>query len=205
MEKNHMRYLGFLLGISAVLFVMAGCGISRGYQEKQFLAMDTLISVALSGTEEDVQQIQTIINELENKVSTTNQSSELYQINHRTTDTVMVSDTVAQLLQEELEISETTNGALNPALYPISLAWGFTTENKRVPSEQELAALLPKTDWRQIQLSGNQLILMNGMELDFGATAKGFASDLCAAYLKEQDVESALLDFGGNVYTIGEN
>ena len=110
-----MRYLGFVLGISAVLFVMAGCGISRGYQEKQFLAMDTLISVALSGTEEDVQQIQTIINELENKVSTTNQSSELYQINHRTTDTVMVSDTVAQLLQEELEISETTNGALNPA------------------------------------------------------------------------------------------
>lgn len=200
-----MRYLGFLLGISAVLFVMAGCGISRGYQEKQFLAMDTLISVALSGTEEDVQQIQTIINELENKVSTTNQSSELYQINHRTTDTVMVSDTVAQLLQEELEISETTNGALNPALYPISLAWGFTTENKRVPSEQELAALLPKTDWRQIQLSGNQLTLMNGMELDFGATAKGFASDLCAAYLKEQDVESALLDFGGNVYTIGDN
>ena len=74
-----MRYLGFLLGISAVLFVMAGCGISRGYQEKQFLAMDTLISVALSGTEEDVQQIQTIINELENKVSTTNQSSELYK------------------------------------------------------------------------------------------------------------------------------
>ena len=66
----------------------------------------------------------------------------------------MVSDTVAQLLQEELEISETTNGALNPALYPISLAWGFNSEIARVPSEQELAELLPKTDWRQIQLSG---------------------------------------------------
>ncbi len=200
-----MRYLGCVLGISAILLIMAGCSVSKVYQERRFLAMDTLISVELSGTEENVQQIQTIIDELENKVSTTNQNSELYQINHRMANTIVLSDTVAQLLHDELEISETTNGALNPALYPISLAWGFTTENKRVPSEQELAALLPKTNWRQIQLSGNQLTLMEGMELDFGATAKGFASDLCATYLKEQGVKSALLDFGGNVYTIGDN
>lgn len=199
-----MRYLGFVLGISAVVLMLAGCSTSK-YEEKQFLAMDTLISVEVLGAKEDVQEIQAIIDELEDKVSTTNQNSELYQVNHRTTNIVELSDTVAQLLAEELEISETTDGALNPALYPISLAWGFTTENKRVPSEQELAALLPKTDWRQIQLSGNQLTLAEGMELDFGATAKGFASDLCASYLKGQEVKSALLDFGGNVYTIGNN
>ena len=69
-----MRYLGFVLGSSAVLFVMAGCGISREYQEKQFLAMDTLISVALSGTEEDRQQNKRIINEMENKLSRKNQN-----------------------------------------------------------------------------------------------------------------------------------
>lgn len=42
-----------------------------------------------------------------------------------------------------------------------------------------------------------------GMGLDFGAIAKGYAADLAADYLRAQGVGQAILDFGGNIVTIG--
>ena len=203
--QRTLPVIGFVIGVGMFVWTVSGCSYSKTYQESQFFAMDTIMSIKLLGNEEELNHTRTIITALEDKVSVTDTDSELYQLNHRTSDTIQLSDTVTQLLQEELIITETTNGALNPALYPISTAWGFTTDTKRVPSTEELALLLSKTNWREIQLSGNQLTLSPGMELDFGATAKGYASKLCADYLKEQQVDSALLDFGGNMYTIGNN
>ncbi len=201
--RQKVMYL--LAGVGAFVLMTSGCGKSKTYQNSQFFAMDTIMSIELLGEKSNLDEVRTIVETLEDCVSVTDTNSELYQINHRTSNTVEISDTVMQLLQGELEITKTTDGALNPALYPISSAWGFTTDTKRVPSTEELAALLPKTDWKEIQLSQNQLTLSPEMELDFGATAKGFASELCANYLKECNVESALLDFGGNMYTIGNN
>lgn len=205
MKKNHMHRGIVLAGMISLFLFVSGCGFMQAYQEIQFFAMDTLMQVELSGKKSDIEQIRKIVEDLEDDVSVTDVQSELYQINHRTVSAIELSKPIARLLNEELAITETTNGALNPALYPISCAWGFTTDHKRVPSAEELAALLPKTDWRQIQLSNQNLTLPDGMELDFGATAKGFASDLCADYLREQGIKHALLNFGGNTYTIGTN
>ena len=42
-----------------------------------------------------------------------------------------------------------------------------------------------------------------GMGVDLGGIAKGYAADLVSDYLKSVGVRQAILDFGGNIVTIG--
>ena len=43
------------------------------------------------------------------------------------------------------------------------------------------------------------------MQLDLGAIAKGFITDQVAEVLKENDVTTAIIDLGGNIYVMGNN
>ena len=45
--------------------------------------------------------------------------------------------------------------------------------------------------------------LPEGMEIDLGSVAKGYAGQLAAQMLRNSGVESALLNLGGNVQTVG--
>ena len=45
--------------------------------------------------------------------------------------------------------------------------------------------------------------LPDGVEIDLGSVAKGYTGDVLAGLLKAYGVESALLDLGGNIQTIG--
>ena len=58
-------------------------------------------------------------------------------------------------------------------------------------------------DYTKVSLQDTALTVPDGMQLDLGAVGKGYAADETAAVLRENGVESALLDFGGNILTIG--
>lgn len=113
-----------------------------------------------------------------------------------------LSEETANLLQKGLRLSEETGGALNLALYPLTRLWGFTTEEYRVPSREEIDTLLDRLRSGSLSLEDNRASL-SGWELDFGAVAKGYAAQLSADMLKERGVTSALLTLGGNVQTVG--
>ena len=66
-------------------------------------------------------------------------------------------------------------------------AWGFTTEENRIPGENEIQTLLQSVGYKNIQLNGNQIQIPEGMELDLGAVGKGYAGDEAAETLKTWD------------------
>ncbi|MCI8423716.1 MAG: hypothetical protein HFF50_09320 [Lawsonibacter sp.] len=92
---------------------------------------------------------------------------------------------------------------MEPTLYPVLTAWGFTTDSFQIPEREELDKLLRSVDYTQISLEHNALIVPDGIQLDLGAVGKGYAADETAAVLRENGVESALMEFGGNILTIG--
>ena len=59
-------------------------------------------------------------------------------------------------------------------------------------------------DYKKIVVNGDAIRLENGMQIDLGAVAKGYCSDKIVRYLREQNVESAILSLGGNVYALGK-
>ena len=140
--------------------------------------------------------------EIEGNISTTLNSSDVYRLNHG--EKITVSQDTRILTTYGLNLAQQTQGALNPALYPVTSAWGFTTGTYTVPTAFELSQLLPLTDYTKIKLNWDRIELEPGMALDFGALGKGYAGDEIVRILKERGITSALLDLGGNVQALGK-
>lgn len=150
-----------------------------------------------------LRRAQDEIEELEALWSVTDQDSDIYAVNHSGGRSVTVRDKTAELLSFALKMARETDGALEPTLYPVLTAWGFTTDENRIPSGDQLAGLLEKTGFDRVVLEGNSVTLQDGMMLDLGAVGKGYAGDRAQQCLREQGINSALLDIGGNIQAVG--
>ncbi|MFG6324605.1 MAG: FAD:protein FMN transferase [Lachnospiraceae bacterium] len=143
------------------------------------------------------------IRELEELWSVTDKNSDVYAVNHSSGQTVTVDWKTAELLSYALDMAEETNGALEPTIYPVLTAWGFTTGENRVPAETELAELLEKVGYDKVELNNDQIQMEPGGMIDLGAVGKGYAGDEAAQILRERGITAALLDIGGNIQAIG--
>lgn len=105
----------------------------------------------------------------------------------------------------EIARANAAGGAFDPTVYPLTSAWGFTTGDHRVPSPDEVAALLPCVGYAAVQVdeAAGTVTLEDGAQIDVGGVAKGFAADELRALLRERDITSALFDLGGNVTALG--
>lgn len=181
-------------------------GLEEEQAEVQFFAMDTYITFSAYGenAQESLEQAQTQIGQLEKKWSVTEADSDIYKINHSSGKSVTVSEKTKELVSFALQMAEKTDGALEPTIYPVLSAWGFTTDKKRVPPKNEITQLLEKVDYTKISLEGNEICLEPDMMIDIGAVGKGYAGDVVTGLLKEKGITSALLDLGGNIQAIGK-
>ncbi|MDE7230598.1 MAG: FAD:protein FMN transferase [Oscillospiraceae bacterium] len=200
-----MRKVLFVV-ITAVCMLFTACENTSEPAEEhsgRWYAMDTFMSVTAYGdsASDAPEEIRDRISKLEDMWSVTDEKSELYALNHGGSGEV--SAETAELISFALEIAEKSGGALDPTIYPVLTAWGFTTEEKHVPPADELSRLLELVDYRAVTVFENTVTLRDGMMLDLGAVAKGAASDAAADILRKKDVKSALLNFGGSIMTIG--
>lgn len=190
--------------LSALLF-LTGCSAESSPEPVQgtFFAMDTMMDFTIYGESGLINQSESLIASLESLVSVTDADSELYAINQ--TGSGMLTEEASSLMKQAPEICRRTDGALDLSIYPIVRAWGFTTGSYQVPDEAEIQALLPLVDYRKIQYDAatGTVTLPEGMEIDLGSVAKGYAGQLAAQMLREHGVQSALLNLGGNVQTVG--
>lgn len=207
-----MKQIGSLLLSAALLLGCTACGnqgaenTARNSEASAGLfAMDTYLNLTAYGenAETALEQAQERIRELEGLWSVTDEHSEIYAANHSGGTAVTVSEDTARLVRYALDMAEETGGALEPTLYPVLTAWGFTTDSFQIPEREELDRLLEQVDYTKVSLEGAALTVPEGMQLDLGAVGKGYAADETAAVLRENGVDSALLDFGGNILTIG--
>jgi thiamine biosynthesis lipoprotein len=164
--------------------------------------MDTVMDLRVQGSEELLRAAEQEIYGLEKLLSVTDEGSEVYALNRAGEGAL--SEPAAALLRSGLALCERTGGALDLTVYPLVRAWGFTTGEYRVPSEEERAALLEKVDYTGVSVDGaGRVTLPPGTELDLGSVAKGWAADRVTALWREAGVTSALLNLGGNVHALG--
>ena len=186
-------------------FLLTGCSgaPAQGPETATFFAMDTAMDFTVYGDAALLDEAETLIGSLEDQVSVTDEHSDIYAIDH--TGSGSLSGNAAELMAQALELCRRTGGALDISVYPIVQAWGFTTGSYQVPDEETIQSLLPLVDYTQIQYDAatGVVTLPEGMEIDLGSVAKGYAGQLAAQMLREHGVQSALLNLGGNVQTVG--
>ena len=169
---------------------------------RTFFAMDTVMTVTAPGADDDLlAACEDEVRQLEALFSVTDEGSEIAALNE--SGQAALSEETARVLGFALEEAELTGGALDVTLYPVVRAWGFTTGDYRVPTDAELDALRARVGWAQVQLDNNTARVPEGVMVDLGAVAKGYASDRLASLLREKGTSSALIDLGGNIYCVG--
>ncbi|WP_454207248.1 FAD:protein FMN transferase [Peptoniphilus sp. Marseille-Q6390] len=134
---------------------------------------------------------------------------------------VTVDDTLFQLIKSSIDDYNNISHNTNIALGPVTKLWneyrelyegGKTKEEvialkgEALPSDAELEKLRPLVNIDKIKLDDEKqtVSLEKGMELDLGATAKGFATELVAKELEDRGVKSCVISAGGNVRIIGK-
>lgn len=172
----------------------------------ELFAMDTYMSLKAYGenAQEAVDAAADEIKRLDEVLSTGDENSDVGQINANGGGSL--TDDTSYLLERSMELYEKTDGLFDIAIYPIMEAWGFTTQNYRVPEDSELKELLKLTDASKIQYDEkNKKVSFNqdGMKIDFGGIAKGYTSARIMDIYKEHGVESGLANLGGNVQVLG--
>lgn len=195
------------LTVLAVCFVLlCSCGAPAPQSaDVQFTAMDTFMHLTAcgDGADDALDAARQSVLALEAALSVTDPDSELSAVNRANGRPVSVSSETAELVSFALAMSRRTAGAMDPTVYPLVRAWGFTTEQYRVPTQEELDALLPLVDAGQVTLTETVLTLSPGAMLDLGSVAKGWAGDRLAQQLKSAGITSGILRLGGNVQAIG--
>lgn len=193
----------FLAALLLTLAPLTACGEQE--HTVSVLAMDTVMELTAYGgnSQAALEKCESRIRELDSLLSVTDKESEIYAANHSGGRPVALSDDTASLLEAALALCAATGGALDVTVYPVVRAWGFTTGTYRVLEDAELKQLLRRVDYKKVRLGGGTLTLPEGMELDLGGVAKGFAGDVLLDLLREEGVESAILSLGGSIHTLG--
>lgn len=115
------------------------------------------------------------------------------------------SSSVLYLYRRASEIHKQTHGVFDITVAPLTAAWGFLNGRFRVPSQEEITALLPSVGMDKIKEQAGRLVLVSGMSLDWGGIAKGYAVDLAGKDLVEAGILRGFINAGGDLICWGKN
>ena len=194
-----------ILLIFAILAPLCGCEAkSPKSQSVEFFTMDTVMELTAYGKNAGtaLHAAQAEIIRLDRLLSISDPESEIYRAN-RDGFAELSGDTAA-LVRESLALYELTGGAFDITVYPLMDAWGFYSDEYRLPSDEERARLAGLVGSDRLALEDDALTLPEpGMGIDLGGIAKGYASDRAAETLADNGVASALISLGGNIVALG--
>ena len=185
----------------------AGEASQDGKETAEIFAMNTIMDLTVYGehSSDILDEAKQIIRQYEQLFSVNVESSDVARLNKAGGSPVQVSGETYDLIQESLAISKRTDGLFDISIYPLVRAWGFTTENYRVPDETESGNLLGAVGYSGIQLLGNRTVCLPAqMQIDLGGIAKGYLSQKLVGLFQKREAEAAVISLGGNVQTFGK-
>ena len=196
----------------AVMIMLTSCGRENAptaeKHEAQIYAMDTVMmltaygengAAALSAAEE-------VIYALEADLDPEIPGSSINAINAGAGSYVPVSEECIEIMLTTVEQYNATGGAIDPGLFPVVKAWGFTLGEYRVPSQTELNGLLRDkfTDGILVDEAAQAVYIPAGMEISLGAVGKGYTAQKALEAMAAAGAENAIVSLGGNVQTLGD-
>lgn len=174
--------------------------------------MGTLVQVtAVSGSRATARRaIEAAFEVLENVQRTMNDrdpASELSRINDTAYgQEVAVSNELFSVLCAARQYSDLTSGAFDMTVGPEVALWRRMEKTGMEPTEEEMAEARKRVGFEKVILNPLQQTVrfaVEGMRLDLGGIAKGYAVDAAVGAMKEQGVQGGMVDVGGNIRCFG--
>ena len=200
--------------IVIVVLAMVNVGCSKTETDKQIsqteIFMGTPISITLydGGNERVLDKAFKKIIEIENSVSINKENTEIVRLNKSAgVDKVQLNNISYDILKKGLEYSKISNGSYDITVGPLVKLWSIGLEGAKVPSNDEINKTISYIDYNNLEINDSTkeaFLTKEGMEVDLGSIAKGYAADEIVKILKQEGVNSAIIDLGGNIYALGK-
>ena len=208
------RYLVILLliswGISLSYFALHSKKTNRQPKEAARLYRDNrlLMGTFWEVVSPDKRASVIVFNEagrIENLLSKYIPDSEISRLNRA--GNLKVNPDTFYIIKKSKELCQITGGAFDITVAPLVDLWGFTNQEHTVPGDDKIKSILRLVGCDKIILHEKDNVVefkLPGMKIDLGGIAKGFALDCCVKILKENNINSCLINAGGQVYALGE-
>lgn len=139
---------------------------------------------------------------LEGKYSYFSPTSQLYKVNHRLQNDIRLDSEFIGILKLCLFYTSFTKGAFDTAMAGTLKILNLATSKKEY--EDKLKILLPFASSKEITIQDDTVIFSNDTtKIDFGGVVKEYAVDQSILILKNEGIDSALVNFGGDIAALG--
>lgn len=135
---------------------------------------------------------------IEDKFSRYLPGNVIHSINHGDGRIVELDEETVHLFNFADRLYQISEGAFDVTSGVLRKAWRFD-KSDRIPTAQEIEALLPRIGWEKVRWDPPYITLRPGMEIDFGGFGKEYAVDRAARLAAAESPASTLINFGGDL------
>ncbi|HEV2686012.1 MAG TPA: FAD:protein FMN transferase [Actinomycetota bacterium] len=129
--------------------------------------------------------------------------SELMRVNRRAGRWTDIGPMLGEALQVALRAARLTDGVVDPTLGVCLETLGYDRDFPSIEHAEARSAVVPRGDWRRIELVSGRVRIPSHVKLDLGATAKALAADRAAARAYRDTGVAALVNLGGDISVAG--
>ncbi|MBS1823984.1 MAG: FAD:protein FMN transferase [Acidobacteria bacterium] len=193
-----------IIGLAALLLSAA-----RGEELRRFEAveqhMGTLVSMRVYAAnsvlaQRALEKAFTRVRDLDNLLSDYKPDSEVSRL--AAGKAAPASADLLAVLRLAGEVWKETEGAFDVSIGAVTHLWRASRAAGRLPDDEELRAALGRSGYQHVRVNaGKRTVLLgkDGMKLDLGGIAKGYAADAALDVLRASGVRRALVAVSGDL------
>ncbi len=188
--------------------------MAKYHVKESFAVMGTFATVQFweadpKRSAEAIRVVKKTFSEINSRFSNYNPETELSRLNASAFDKpFQCSPEMWDMLKESREAYVYTHGAFDISAGPMVKLWGiYRKEKKTLPTAEDLAAARAKVGLDKVIFDDAKRTVkftVDGMYLDVGGIAKGYAVDQAAEAVKKLGIRRGIIDLGGNIYCFPE-
>ena len=179
-------------------------------EEKSSYVLGTIINLKAFGNkaEKAINEAIERLNNIDDKMSAFKEESDISKINAKAGFALeAVSKDTFFVVKKAVKYSKILEGAFDPTIRPLVKLWNIGTDKETIPDKTKIEETLKLVNYNDVILDeSNQEIMLKNKDqaLDVGGIAKGYAADEVRDIFYKNNIRSALIDLGGNIFALGD-
>ena len=211
-KTNHKIGIGIVVGIALVLalFIRPKGPIEADSGHRLIMgtfARVVAVAADSSSAKECIDAAFAELQKVDELMSSYKSDSEISEVNRNGFKrAVKVSESTYRVLRKSVEFSKLTGGAFDITIGPLADLWRSAAEANSVPADAELATARSRVGYEKLLLDANDMSVrfaVDGMKLDLGGIAKGFAIDRAIEAMQKNVAAGGMVDVGGDIRCFG--
>lgn len=202
---------GLFLKLFFLFSILLSSAVKSEWLKTQQNIMGTIIVVDIWHNNANIaaqcsEQVLVEMRRIDALMSPFKASSELAKINRLAAEqAVTISDELFELIEFSLAISKKSAGAFDISFASVGYLYDYKQRQK--PSDKTVSKKLKLINYRNIKLNKADKSIrftQQGVRIDLGGIAKGYAVDNGIGILKKCDIKNGLVSAGGDSRILGD-